>query len=107
MAENPSAAEDLTRDTEKILATRPGLDALRTASCPSIARCVEVFTDPRAGWTDRERQHFRSCPYCFEVGTAMARASSRLAPRVEERAPPPERLAAAIRRILRLKGSSR
>ena len=106
------SAADLARDTERILATRPGLDALRTSLCPSLARCVDVFADPRTGWTAAEVKHFRSCPYCFEVGAAMARASSRLArrstplepqplaPQTERSASLGERLSRAVRRIL-------
>ena len=99
MDENAKYLADLTREAERLLARRAGLAALRTSSCPQIDRCISFFSDPQAGWTPAEVRHFRSCPYCFEVGLALSRASSRIQRPAVVRTPIRRRIASRVRRV--------
>lgn len=98
MAEHGTPADLLVQKAESILSRKPGLSALRTANCPTPARCAEVFTVPSSGWTSRETSHFRACPYCYEVGLAFSKASRGIAPLPSQRASSP---VSAISRLLR------
>jgi hypothetical protein len=101
MADHETPADVLVREVEKLLAPKPGIAAFRTARCPSLPRCAEVFTVPTAGWTPREVQHFRACPYCYGVGHAFIKASRELAPLTQQRAPSVlEAIANALRKLV-------
>jgi hypothetical protein len=89
-------AEALLREAGSILARKSGLDALKTASCPPLARSAQVFTDSSTGWTTQEVQHFRSCPYCYEVGLAFSKASRKYATTFPEPSPSGLRRAVAL-----------
>jgi hypothetical protein len=80
MADDGTRAAALLREVDALLAQQSGLVALRTASCPTLQRCAQVFTDPKAGWTESERTHFRACSYCYGVGQAFIKATRNLPP---------------------------